>query len=196
MHVIILFILFIIIYYSPLSSPRLSSFSILSPLLTPSPFYLLPASLSPTYCLPLLLPFTFHLPSSILAFIPLLTSVAPPPYLVLYTPNIISSYFVSSPAGASSIIACVWPSSTPDGIYALGLGLEQPYVLALYIWIYCIVWWFIQDVTKVLLYKLIIKYNIFKYNSTGKLVLPESTLEYIRNNREKDMELGSKPGGH
>lgn len=74
--------------------------------------------------------------------------------------------------------------------------MEQPYVLALYIWIYCIVWWFIQDVTKVLLYKLIIKYNIFKYNSTGKLVLPESTLEYIRNNREKDMELGSKPGGH
>ena len=79
MHAIILFILFIIIYYSPLSSPRLSSFSILSPLLTPSPFYLLPASLSPTYCLPLLLPFTFLLPSFILAFIPLLTSAPPPP---------------------------------------------------------------------------------------------------------------------
>lgn len=98
--------------------------------------------------------------------------------------------------GASSIIAVVWPSSYPDGIYALGLGLEQPYVLALYIWIYCIVWWFIQDAIKVLLFKMIVKYNIFSYNATGQLVLPESTLKYIADNREKDMEAGSKPGGH
>ena len=46
--------------------------------------------------------------------------------------------------GASSIIACVWPKSTPDGILSLGLALAKPHVLALYIWIYCLVWWFIQ----------------------------------------------------
>ena len=46
--------------------------------------------------------------------------------------------------GASSIIACVWPKSSPDGILSLGLALAKPHVLALYIWIYCLVWWFIQ----------------------------------------------------
>jgi H+-transporting ATPase len=99
-------------------------------------------------------------------------------------------------SGASSIIACVWPMSTPDGIDALGLGLEKPYLLALYIWIYCFVWWVIQDVIKVGLYRLIVRNNIFDYNSTGQLILPESTLEYIRNNRDKDMASATKPGGH
>ena len=48
---------------------------------------------------------------------------------------------------------------------------------------------------KVQLFKLIIRYNIFDYNSTGQLVLPESTLEYIRLNKEKDMDSSMKPGG-
>ena len=46
--------------------------------------------------------------------------------------------------GASSIIACVWPYGDVDSIESLGLALGRPHVLALYIWIYCIVWWFIQ----------------------------------------------------
>ena len=44
----------------------------------------------------------------------------------------------------STIIALAWPSSTIDGVYALGLARRAPYLLALYIWIYCILWWFIQ----------------------------------------------------
>jgi H+-transporting ATPase len=44
----------------------------------------------------------------------------------------------------STILACLWPSSTPDGIYALGLTKRTPKFLPLYIWIYCIIWWFIQ----------------------------------------------------
>jgi H+-transporting ATPase len=88
---------------------------------------------------------------------------------------------------ASSILACTWPSSSPDNIYSLGLGLRKPYVLALYIWIYCIVWWFIQDTAKVVMYKIVVKYNLLGWNSTGKVVLPESTLKYIRDNKEKDL---------
>jgi H+-transporting ATPase len=44
----------------------------------------------------------------------------------------------------STILACVWPSSSPDGIYTLGLTKRTPHLLPLYIWIYCIIWWFIQ----------------------------------------------------
>jgi H+-transporting ATPase len=44
----------------------------------------------------------------------------------------------------STILACLWPESKPDGIYTIGLTSRSPHLLPLYIWIYCIVWWFIQ----------------------------------------------------
>ncbi|RYY70700.1 hypothetical protein EON63_22335 [archaeon] len=137
---------------------------------------------------------------------------------------------------ASTVLAVSWPESKPDGIYTigtacpcpyscphdltitittiLGLGRKQPYTLALYIWIYCIVWWFIQDafkvrkhthihthilpypypypypyhVIQVATYHFLKTYNIFGYNDTGKLKLPESTLKYIAENRQRDLE--------
>ena len=98
---------------------------------------------------------------------------------------------------ASSIIAVTWPKSRPDGILTSGLGYRRPYVLAVYVWIYCLVWWVIQDFSKVFCYYLMKKYNIFHYNDTGKLVLPESTLRYIEENKQKDLEDALKPSkGH
>jgi H+-transporting ATPase len=44
----------------------------------------------------------------------------------------------------STLLACFWPSSYPDGIFALGLERRAPYAMPLYIWIYCIFWWFVQ----------------------------------------------------
>jgi H+-transporting ATPase len=44
----------------------------------------------------------------------------------------------------STILACLWPESKPDGIYTIGLTSRSPHLLPLYIWIYCIIWWFIQ----------------------------------------------------
>jgi hypothetical protein len=38
------------------------------------------------------------------------------------------------------------------------------------------------------------KYNLFGYKDTGKLELPDSTLRYIKENKEKDMLV--KKGGH
>ena len=45
---------------------------------------------------------------------------------------------------ASTVLAIAWPSSYPDGIFAEGLGRRKPYALFIYIWLYCIVWWFFQ----------------------------------------------------
>jgi len=97
---------------------------------------------------------------------------------------------------ASTIIACTWPASYPDGIYALGLAYNVPRELALWIWIYCIVWWFIQDAFKVLTMILMHKYNVFGINNTGKLVIPESTKQYIAENSERVHNLASKGGHH
>jgi H+-transporting ATPase len=42
------------------------------------------------------------------------------------------------------------------------------------VWIYCLVWWFIQDAAKVMCYKLVEKYNIFDAN-TGAVVNVRAT---------------------
>ena len=94
----------------------------------------------------------------------------------------------------STILALAWPASYPDGIYTLGLAYRKPGPLFLWIWIYSIVWWVVQDATKVLAFYLMKKYNWFNINNTGKLVMPESTLEYIRQNKERDM--ATKATGH
>jgi len=96
---------------------------------------------------------------------------------------------------SSTILAVGWPGSYPDGIYALGLGRRAPFALPLYIWFYCIFWWQIQDFCKVILYKLMIKYNWFGWNDTGHVVLPQSTLNYIAANKTKDIEKSTKVGG-
>jgi H+-transporting ATPase len=97
---------------------------------------------------------------------------------------------------SSTILALTWPASYPDKVFTLGLGRREPYGLAFYIWIYCIVWWFVQDFAKVYAYKIIVKYNVFGWNNTGQMVLPESTLRYIEKNKAKDMAAVLSGGGH
>jgi H+-transporting ATPase len=70
----------------------------------------------------------------------------------------------------STILACVWPMSRPDGIPTLGLERKAPHALPLYIWIYSLFWWVVQDAVKVQTFKVLKKYNIFGYNDTGMLV--------------------------
>jgi H+-transporting ATPase len=97
---------------------------------------------------------------------------------------------------ASTVLACAWPSSYPDGIYALGLGRRRPEAFAFYIWVYCIIWWWIQDACKVAFGHVMVRYNWFGINDTGKVVLPESTLQYIRDNKERHMATTSGPKSH
>lgn len=92
----------------------------------------------------------------------------------------------------STTLACAWPATYPDHIYTVGLAREQPYALALYIWIYCLVWWLIQDAAKVGCYKLMHYYNMFGIKDTGVVEFPPSTLKYIRDHPP----TVSKPGAH
>ena len=77
---------------------------------------------------------------------------------------LIASIFALS---LSTLIACAWPDSQPDGIYALGLGYKNPKSLALFVWLYCLIWWFVQDLCKVLLYKFMEKNNTFGINDSS-----------------------------
>ena len=89
----------------------------------------------------------------------------------------------------STIIACVWPMSYPDQVETEGLLLEPPRSLAVVIWLYCIVWWFVQDAAKVFVYDYLKSRNVFDINNTGVVVLPASTTHYIQSLDEEAARL-------
>jgi len=68
----------------------------------------------------------------------------------------------------STLLACFWPDSTVDKQRVEGLANHEPRLLALYIWIYCIFWWFVQDAAKVVLYSWMHHYNILNINGKPK----------------------------
>jgi H+-transporting ATPase len=51
----------------------------------------------------------------------------------------------------SSLLSIFWPDSEPDGI--LSQGLQGQIGLFAFVWIYCVIFWFIQDFLKVASYK-------------------------------------------
>jgi len=67
----------------------------------------------------------------------------------------------------SSIVASFWPDSSPDSIQTLGLakGSGNTNLLPIWVWIYCLVWWLIQDFFKVMAYKVLERYDLFQYRS-------------------------------
>lgn len=69
----------------------------------------------------------------------------------------------------STLLACVWPAGEVDNIAVLGLAERAPKAMALYVWLYCIFWWFVQDAAKVLVYWYMEKYNTFGINDTLKM---------------------------
>ena len=68
----------------------------------------------------------------------------------------------------STMLACFWPSGDVDDQYVSGLAREHQNenqkAFAVYVWLYCIGWWFIQDIAKVLLYRYMQKHNTFGIN--------------------------------
>merc|ERR1711988_452348 len=61
----------------------------------------------------------------------------------------------------STVLACIWPESMPDDIYTMGLELRGFSFMPLFVWLYCIFWWFLQDAAKVYTFYIVKKYNIF-----------------------------------
>jgi H+-transporting ATPase len=94
---------------------------------------------------------------------------------------------------ASSLVSIFWPESTPDDIPTE--GLKKDLGLFAFVWIYCIIWWWIQDLAKVLAYKWMFATNLFDINGTGVVKLPESSKALIAE-LDKALEEGTGGGGH
>jgi H+-transporting ATPase len=87
---------------------------------------------------------------------------------------------------ASTAIACSWPDSKPDGIPALGLGRRMPKEMALWIWIYCLIWWIAQDAAKVVAQYYIVKFNVFGVADNLKYL--EAAKSSAQKNRDLETE--------
>jgi H+-transporting ATPase len=73
--------------------------------------------------------------------------------------------------GTSSLVATFWPDGTSDGIPTIGLAhgdVPARRYFAIWVWLWCIVWWFIQDAAKVATYWIMERYDIFKFRSLGE----------------------------
>jgi H+-transporting ATPase len=77
----------------------------------------------------------------------------------------------------SSVLSIFWPASTPDGI--LTEGLESDMGTFAFVWIYCLLFWFIQDGLKVLVYKWMYATNFNNISLSGVVVLPDSAMKLI-----------------
>jgi len=66
----------------------------------------------------------------------------------------------------STVLSMAWPCGTLDRIRVCGLGYTTAgRWMALWVWIYCVIVFFLQDALKVGVWKLIIQFNLFNNNS-------------------------------
>ena len=79
----------------------------------------------------------------------------------------------------STLIACLWPMSYPDNVETEGLLYAPPRAMFIYIWFYCIAWWFVQDAAKVFTFYVLHKHNLFNINDSGVVVLKQSTIDFM-----------------
>ncbi len=65
----------------------------------------------------------------------------------------------------STVLALAWPCGKLDGIHVCGLAYTPGQFIALWVWLYCIVVFFVQDACKVAVWRLIIRFNLFNNNN-------------------------------
>ncbi len=77
---------------------------------------------------------------------------------------------------SSTLISMFWPQSSPDKILTEGLVSSPPYALVAWVWLWSLMWWFVEDAAKVLCRFYVHRYNIFGINNTGVMVMTDSAL--------------------
>jgi H+-transporting ATPase len=70
----------------------------------------------------------------------------------------------------STLVATFWPDSTVDGISTKGLwyGDAAHRWMCIYVWIWCLFWWVVQDIAKVCTYKVMDHFDWFQFRSNAQ----------------------------
>lgn len=122
-------------------------------------------------------------------------------FLTLFSSRTTSWFWTSRPALAllgaagtalmtSTMLGTFWPPMELESLPVVGLGRNAispefqaggPYtdtkLWPIWIWIFCIVWWFVQDAAKVLAWRLLYKFDIFQV-ATGTMVNMRGTTRF------------------
>lgn len=93
----------------------------------------------------------------------------------------------------SSILALFWPTTVTDGIPVE--GLQNNVGLFVFVWLYSLVFWFLQDALKVLTFRWMYSTNFNKISSTGVVIMPQSALKMIAD-LDEALKNGGAGGGH
>lgn len=88
----------------------------------------------------------------------------------------------------SSLLAIFWPDSVIDGI--LVQGLQNDMGTFVFVWLFSIFFFLLQDTIKVLIFHWMYKVNFNQISTTGVVVLPESAEKLI-----KDLQANLKEEG-
>lgn len=98
---------------------------------------------------------------------------------------------------SSTIIAMFWPTSNPDKILTTGLLVNPPYILVLYVWLWSLAWWIVEDFAKVCFADVADRCNLFDIKNTGVMVLPPSALKVQKQLQHDALTVPSVAGhGH
>eukprot|EP00961_Rhodomonas_salina_P056906 765012-Rhodomonas_salina.1 len=94
-------------------------------------------------------------------------------FLTLFSARTQDSFFWTSMPGPilmaaasvsliiSTFLAAFWPASTVDHLPVVGLALGDYSLMPLWVWIYCVLWWFVQDLGKVAMIRTLKYYKLF-----------------------------------
>jgi hypothetical protein len=77
----------------------------------------------------------------------------------------------------SSILAIFWPKGTLDHIAVEGLRHDMG--LFVFVWLFSLFFWGVQDVLKVLICRCMYETNFNNIRSTGIVIMPEAALKII-----------------
>jgi len=115
-----------------------------------------------------------YLKISISDFLTLFASRTGPKPFFAFGPSKVLLFGAIGSLFISTCVATWWPDSSPDHVNTRGLWYQpdgsssESYkykLMPLFVWAYCIIWWFIQDIIKVWTYVLLDKYDIFSYRT-------------------------------
>ncbi|CUF89536.1 P-type H+-ATPase, putative [Bodo saltans] len=132
-----------------------------------------------------------YLKVSISDFLTLFSARTQSDFFWSYAPSKILSIGAVLSLTISTIVATFWPVDSPDGIKTIGLahGDGNTNLLPIWVWLYCIFWWFVQDLTKVATYKILDRYDLFNYRTIAQ---GEWTVETARASQGKNSKKGKE----
>jgi H+-transporting ATPase len=129
-----------------------------------------------------------YLKISISDFLTLFSARTQDRWFFAYRPSHILLIGAILSLATSTIVACFFPDGHPDNIPVRGLARGEQArdrLLPLWVWIYCIFWWFIQDIAKVWTYKFMNHVDLFQFRSQNQ---PGGTLPPSRKKKDETRE--------